>query len=439
MSFTENRQDFLSCQSGATAVVVGVMFMLIMMVLGVGIDMGRTLAVHNKAQSASDAALLGAVATASTTPVEAEYNALFKANFPTDYMGAELKKAKVKRLSPGRYEATFPFTLPTVIMGLFDIDNTKSNILSQVTRGYMMAPERELELALVLDNSDSMGGVNLEQLKLASKDLVDIIFGTSDTPDNVHISLVPYSQSVNVGPGREGWVQADFQWRYRHFVDDVGVGVISNRNNDHPHDMKNDVSDATPTTEDTRFRLPCDDTLLPCKRVFADLLPDPFAKRLAPIGFALNNKVELYRKIGAMQRVRTTRLNVGLMWGWFTLSPNWQGQWDAGKSDFPQDREKPGLRKAMVFMTDGENTVFTGGGSDSVDDDTTAALCSAIKAQGITIYVIGLGGVDEDVLRPCATGSYYWPAPTAEDLRTAFKTIGDIIDTSDDSLLYLSK
>jgi hypothetical protein len=120
-----------------------------------------------------------------------------------------------------------------------------------------------------------------------------------------------------------------------------------------------------------------------------------------------------------MQVSGATRINVGLMWGWFTLSPRWQGVWDSGKPNMPQDPAE-NLQKAIVLMTDGKN-VFP------VDNANVEGLCGDIKEAGITIYTIGFGeGVNTNLLRNCATNpQFYWFAPTEEDLRTAFQTIAD--------------
>lgn len=167
--------------------------------------------------------------------------------------------------------------------------------------------------------------------------------------------------------------------------------------------------------------------------------------------------------------------NVGLAWGWRMLSPKWRGLWDAekigGQDKLPLDYHTPLMQKAIVIETDGANgffksasttppysdytallrlnTVAEGGRSDvdtqnsgtglTILNDKTAALCTAIKAQGILIYTVtfGLGNSTADqaartLYRNCATEpSYYFdanstvPGAAQIDLTTAFKTIGD--------------
>ena len=65
-------------------------------------------------------------------------------------------------------------------------------------------PNDAVEIAMVLDNSGSMGGSKISTLKSASKELVETLFNSinasSNTPDPIKFSLVPFSAMVNVGP-----------------------------------------------------------------------------------------------------------------------------------------------------------------------------------------------------------------------------------------------
>ena len=54
-----------------------------------------------------------------------------------------------------------------------------------------------------------------------------------------------------------------------------------------------------------------------------------------------------------------TSSNFGMVWGWRTLSPRWQGLWGgATPADMPFDRDEPLMDKAVVLMTDGTNQFY---------------------------------------------------------------------------------
>ena len=282
--------------------------------------------------------------------------------------------------------------------------------------------QRKLELAMVLDNTGSMGEVaswnpdgtyvtKLQTLKQASKDLVTILFGNETISDNIHVSVIPYDVDVNIGASHADWIQAPYVPQF--------YGFVSNRNYDSPPNALNDISDATPTAEETRFRTPLN---------APSSCYDTVSTALAPMKFGLNDKNQLFAAFDTMVPTACTRINVGLMWGWFTLSPNWKGLFDSAQPALPEESSSA-LTKAMILMTDGINNVFTGASGTSNDNTTTLALCEAVKAQGITLYTVGFGSnVNSPLLQACASKpTYYWFAPTSEDLQQAFHAVADDI------------
>lgn len=401
--------------------LAAVIFPLLVIVMALVVDLGRIYAVQTKAQNASDTALLGAVATISTTDLNTETTRLFLANYPLRYMGSNVGQISTTEISPGVYEATFSLQLPTTVTGIFGDGETTINILSQVTRGFEITQNRRLELSLVLDNTGSMVNAPIAGLKTATRDLTNILFGNAETLNNIRISLLPYDVAVNVGPDRASWIRGPYLPAYNQFAL-LGKGYISNRNSDAPPNGLNDFTDDPPFVEDTRFRVP-----VPIGGVSCGDVADP---GLVQMKFGMNNKTQVIGLIDTMQASGCTRINVGLMWGWFTLSPKWVGLWDAGQPNLPA-QPNPLLDKVMVLMTDGQNTVYVGAPGHSNDNNSTALLCTSIKAQGITLYTVGFGqsfNLNEELLRNCATSpSHYWLAPTAADLRTAFRQIADDI------------
>ena len=196
----------------------------------------------------------------------------------------------------------------------------------------------------------------------------------------------------------------------------------------------NDISDDPPTAEASRFRLYWDNA--PLYRSLTgnnDAFNNYMNSGLSQMMFASNVKSDIHTSLNAMHLGSDTRIPIGLMWGWFTLSPKWQGLWDAGKPDLPADfSSRPD--KAIVLMTDGRNIripAVNGAFSGSRDDDTkTGDLCTAIKAQGITIYTVSYGSAEmnETLIKKCATNEfYYFHAPMEADLNKVFHKIADDI------------
>jgi Flp pilus assembly protein TadG len=151
--------------------------------------------------------------------------------------------------------------------------------------------------------------------------------------------------------------------------------------------------------------------------------------------------------------------NLGLQAGWMTLSPRWRGLWGTSPwgtvtpDGLPLDHPGPRgfMRKVIVMMTDGDNQWYdyarppafdytaygrlpegrlgttSGSQANSRINQRMAAMCEAIKAEGIRIYTITIGtsGATRQLYRDCSSGpGHYFDAPTPVALRTAFRAIG---------------
>lgn len=143
----------------------------------------------------------------------------------------------------------------------------------------------------------------------------------------------------------------------------------------------------------------------------------------------------------------STAGQIGIAWGWYMVSPNWNTLWpSSGAAAYNSARTV----KAVVIMTDGEfNTPYcrgvisrqagvgSGGNSAKIDCDATngdpfaqsAALCTAMKNQGVIVYTVGFGitagGAAATMLETCATtrSNFFLPA-NGGDLSEAFAAIG---------------
>lgn len=156
-----------------------------------------------------------------------------------------------------------------------------------------------------------------------------------------------------------------------------------------------------------------------------------------------DDKALLTGLIDDLQTSGATAGQIGTAWGWYTVSPNFNGLW---ASNGAGAYDTNNLMKAVVIMTDGEfNTTYCSGilsrdasigGSDRINCNSpngdpyeqTAALCVAMRARDIVIYTVGFQmnprGRGAQVLNACATsGAAFLPASGA-DLSEAFKAIG---------------
>ena len=160
-----------------------------------------------------------------------------------------------------------------------------------------------------------------------------------------------------------------------------------------------------------------------------------------------SNRNSLHDAIDDLEDGGSTAGHLGLAWGWYTLSPNFNEIW-TGESQAAVYGARQ-LMKVLIFMTDGEfNTVFCDGvisrsstsGSGSTRDqiacdapndssfDQTDSLCDAIKDQGVIIYAVGFDlpsrGQAREALVACASDpSHVFLPDSGADLREAFRAI----------------
>lgn len=160
-----------------------------------------------------------------------------------------------------------------------------------------------------------------------------------------------------------------------------------------------------------------------------------------------SNAATVKNRIDAFSVSGSTAGQIGIAWGWYMVSPNWNSLWPSGAAAEYNAAE---TLKAVVIMTDGEfNTPYcngvisrqagSGSGSNSakIDCDATngdpfaqsRSLCSAMKARGVIVYTVGFGiasgGDAAAMLLDCASTpeNFFLPA-NGGDLSQAFAAIG---------------
>lgn len=169
------------------------------------------------------------------------------------------------------------------------------------------------------------------------------------------------------------------------------------------------------------------------------------------------NKTLLNGEIDDLTTSGSTAGHIGLAWGYYLLSDNWNTLWD-NSSQHAGAMDANDLVKAVVMMTDGEfNTGYCNGvlandssfsgnsnqincnANNGAFYDQAEALCDAIKADDIHLYTVGFGisdGSTEDTfLEGCASSvENYYLASDGAELTAAFKSIAKSI-----SLLRLAQ
>lgn len=138
-----------------------------------------------------------------------------------------------------------------------------------------------------------------------------------------------------------------------------------------------------------------------------------------------------------------TYLDIGMLWAARLLSPTGLFAAENSANTGPVSRH-------IVFMTDGDintalatyqayglealdrrrtgsGTAPTNGGMDQIVSDRFDALCTAVKAKGITIWTVAFGTTLTTQLQNCASGGRAYSATNAAELNSAFQNIASRI------------
>lgn len=181
---------------------------LVLMTVG-GVDIHRASTVRINLQDALDAATLAAARSPYTTDTDLSRVGLaaLRANlqaYPDIILREDLTTFSMN--SDSVVIADSKVDVKTLIAnivlppyGKFMEDYLPVGAHSEVNRS-----SKNLEVALVLDITGSMGGQRLIDLKAAAKDLVDLVVQPIQTPFYSKMSVVPYAVGVNLGSYANG-------------------------------------------------------------------------------------------------------------------------------------------------------------------------------------------------------------------------------------------
>jgi len=502
--FPANRLSrLLFNKQGNVAIIFALALLPTLAAVGAAVDITRALQVKARLNSALDAAGLaaGKKIDASDAVIIATANAYFQANYPADALG--VPGVLSVNITDDNIQLSVTANVETTIMrimGFNDIDVSSTNEVSREVTG--------LEIALALDNTGSMAGTKLANLKTASHDLINILFGTETTPAHLKMSIVPFAAGVKVKPwnGSSGfdsnWMDltgassihrgagGDFDFAtgqtiwtlYDNITNRNWLGCVMERpissgvhldevdvppsaaapdtmfvpwfapdepggsSPSYPNSYLSDgVSGTAAFKQRSTAKYPASGVAI-SSSVSSSSGPDYNCKDMQSIQPLTNNRTIVEAKIDSMVAAYLTHIPIGLAWGWRTLSP------DAPYTEGLPYTDEDNI-KALVLMTDGENTfsgnsthnksTFTaygylakqrlGSGVDTQSegeselDAKTIRICNNVKAAGIRLYTIAFDVTDtgtRNMLRNCASSpDQFFASSSGAALREAFRTI----------------
>lgn len=422
---------------GATAVLAGLTLPVLVGAVGLSVDMSMAYLVKTRLSHALDAAALAAAAAGKTgADLNDVVERFFNANYPADKIGMAYDLQVTE--ADGQIYVSARADYDTYFMDVLGVGEITVDSDATVVREV-----RGLEVALVLDVTGSMStNDNIGAMKTASHNFLDILYASASDQDAVKVALVPYSTSVNVGPygigehpdgsyyGESFMSNPSLEWNQESSSNWWGCVLAR----EYPEDTED--SDGTWEWDDFDARY-YESTCSYRNRYTGERVYytcNPYARNyrcnksmIVPLTSdrdLLDDTIDTYYASGY------TLGNYGMVWAYRMLSPEEPFVEGASYDD-------PLWQKAVIMMTDGNNTMttYTAYGSNKEHSVSPTDLnerfeetCTNMKDDGIIVYTVtftsGINDTTKGYYERCASdSSKYHDAPEQSDLIDVFEQI----------------
>ncbi|MHA1600836.1 MAG: pilus assembly protein TadG-related protein [Alphaproteobacteria bacterium] len=472
---------FAKDERGSIVVFLAAGLIVLIGVVGLGVDTVRGYLVQSRLSAALDSAGLAGARVMFSPTRDADIQMYFAANFPPGYMGATVT-GPIINVDPGNSVLTLSASadVGTSFMRVLGFDTMTVASASQITR-----QTNYLEVMLAIDVSGSMGssvsggGSRIAAARTAAKSLTQILYDAAATPGSLQIGLVPWNGKVNVGingvafdagatppatnvssftnpltgatqtevytannspvplldPPPTDWRGCVFQ-RHTNDADnandaDLLIGGMTVGGADWP--AWEPVKTYNPGAGEPISGGTCD---LEAFGKECTECPDEGITDMTITQTTIDNAIDELSAGGYTNAVQ------GMVWAWQVLMPT--PPFTKAFTSLPPNTTR---KRAIVLLTDGELTGRSGDGYKAVFGNSTNAqgngtndfkmnhrlklLATAIKNEGITIYTVqfaNTSGSLADLLKAVSTGPappFYNTAASQQALDDVFKEIAN--------------
>lgn len=414
---------------GTVAMLFGMMAVVLMMLIGGAVDLGRWMHAYSETKAAVDSAVLaggralqvsGGDSTLAIETATNFYNANIagRSGVKGDSIEFNVSDGGTGVVATGTAYVTTPFLAVAGIPRLALWKDGGSNTAKAVTE-IGGGNGQKLEISVMLDTTGSMSGQKLTDLKAAANDLVNIVL--PDGQSNVRVAIAPFAESVRPGS------------TYLDRVRGSQPGSVKLRDKNGrltTYTLTSCVSERAGAAAYSDAAPDGSDVLRP---VYTKSGSCTTASAIVPL---TSDKSILGSTISSLTASGGTAGHLGSAWAWYLLSPNWSSVW--GSESRPGNYGDASVKKIAILMTDGEyNTQYDANGLMTSTNNTTPlngpsdtqarSVCANMKSSGIQVYTVGFGLTNSkaiQTLAQCATDSTTaYLAQDGEQLRNVFRDI----------------
>ncbi|SHJ39557.1 Flp pilus assembly protein TadG [Shimia gijangensis] len=332
-------RNFASDESGAIVGFAVFLFLIIVMIGGIGIDIMRSEMKRTRLQHTIDRSILAAADLEQERAPRDVVQDYFNKSQMEEYLASvEIEDG----INMRRVQASASRPVSTNFMKMFGIDT-----LSVSASGIAEESIGAVEISLILDISGSMGSYGrLGHLKTAANQFVSDVLSEADL-GSVSISIIPYATQVNAGEELLDQYNISTEHNYSHCVDFVADQF-----------SKSDIDLTDPLDRTGHF----DPWSYSEGTISSPVCPVRASSAILPFQ---NNISTLQAYINGMSAGGNTSIDMGMKWGVALLDPSSriaigglidQGLVSGDFSNRPVEYSNTDVLKIAIVMSDGYNT-----------------------------------------------------------------------------------
>ncbi len=335
-------------EEGAIVALTLFIFLLFLVMAGIGIDTMRHEMHRTHLAAVSDAASLAGAGAANSDDAKMIVEDYFAKNGMSENLKA-FKDGDVNiTLNTSKVTVNAGVTIDTYLMQLSGIETLSASTVSTAEK---RVPK--LEIALVLDVSGSMAGDKLANLKVAAKQFVTTILNSTDPGDAV-ISVIPFSFGVTPSEEMYHALTATVAAEKHEYSTCLVF------QNDDFFDTAIDPAVAYPQQIYTS-RYDVNGKFNTLNLDWRSCYTDDYF-RILPYSIS---ETDLHNKIDSLQAAGNTSGHLGIKWAAAMLDPKFRSVTrklitdnvvDGSQSNVPADYDEFESQKVVVMMGDGKNT-----------------------------------------------------------------------------------
>jgi Flp pilus assembly protein TadG len=425
-------------ERGSFLPIFAITLVVLIGMIGMGIDYTRASFANAKMQAALDAtslALSSNAATVTSGALSSEANTLFSSIYTGSKLTSPAITATYSNNGGPQVVLTGTASMPTTFLNLPPFNMASINLSASSTIAW---GQSRLRVALVLDNTGSMADSGkIGALQTATKNLLNQLKSVVVNTGDVYVSIIPFVKDINVGSSYSGASWIDWtDWNANNGTCSRGSattqstcsgtwtpashstwnGCITDRGNSNaPSTANYDENVNPPVAGNTASQFPAEQY-------------GSCPLQLVGLNYNWTNMTSM---VNQMTPNGNTNQAIGLVWGRMSLV-------GGGPLTAPAMDPNYQYQQVIILLTDGLNTQDRWYSVQSQIDTRQQSTCNNIKAAGITLYTVQVntgGDPTSTLLQNCATdSSKFFLLTSASEIITTFQTIANNI-----SKLHIAK